>query len=565
MLLQSNHKIIFAALLVWSTGLLVGCNDHFNEVPKPSLTQPGVTQSSTPTGTLRDKNGQIMRATPMVLSGNSEITDAAVADALSLERWQYIKSLGFNTIRLCLVDPYYELQTRWSYWTLQETLDEIDICVNNAQAAGMNIIINYHSVGEIDRKGENMDQAYAKNYWSVLAPRYADNDWVYYEISNETSFEEDTYHNPVFIQAYKELYDIVRAAAPNKQIIVFSWNSVNFDYQAIVNHFDTHFDWNYTTIGYHIYGSYTSTDKIQGLMQNYRVMCTEWDYPGSQWVPDNFGGNYLIAETMEELGNSWADWRHWGDTALVEIRDVLIPDAMQKGYWWGAGGNSAPTASITSPQDGASFNSGASITLDASASDADGTVTKIDFYANGTLLGTDTSAPYSYTWSPADGSYNVTAVATDDQQTTGTSAVVQITVGNATPTNIVNADFELGNLNGWSVTGTASISTDAQSGGSGATITDKDSKLYQQISVNPNTTYTVSVWCKKVDSQSGINIGVENYGGSTVSTQSWSSSWEQVSVTFTTGPTDTSATIFASPQRKNRTHLVDNWTISISN
>jgi len=54
---------------------------------------------------------------------------------------------------------------------------------------------------------------------------------------------------------------------------------------------------------------------------------------------------------------------------------------------------------LTSPVEGATFPAPASLTLAASASDTYGTVTQVAFYAGATLLGTDTTAPYSVSWS----------------------------------------------------------------------------------------------------------------------------------------------------------------------
>ena len=56
------------------------------------------------------------------------------------------------------------------------------------------------------------------------------------------------------------------------------------------------------------------------------------------------------------------------------------------------GANASPTISITQPTDGnSSFTAPASITISATASDSDGTVSKVDFYQGATLLGTDTA------------------------------------------------------------------------------------------------------------------------------------------------------------------------------
>ncbi len=91
--------------------------------------------------------------------------------------------------------------------------------------------------------------------------------------------------------------------------------------------------------------------------------------------------------------------------------------------------NAAPTAALTAPAGGASFVAPATISLTATASDSDGTVAKVDFYNGSTLIGTDTTAPYSFNWaSVAAGTYVLKAVATDDKGLTGSSANVTVTV-----------------------------------------------------------------------------------------------------------------------------------------
>jgi RHS repeat-associated protein len=92
--------------------------------------------------------------------------------------------------------------------------------------------------------------------------------------------------------------------------------------------------------------------------------------------------------------------------------------------------NAAPTVSLTNPSGGATFNAPASINIAATALDADGTIAKVEFYRNGTLITTLTAAPYSFTWSGVpQGSYTLTAVVTDDAGATATSAPVAVTVG----------------------------------------------------------------------------------------------------------------------------------------
>lgn len=96
-------------------------------------------------------------------------------------------------------------------------------------------------------------------------------------------------------------------------------------------------------------------------------------------------------------------------------------------------GNQSPTVAISSPANGASFTAPASITINATATDADGTISKVEFYNGSTLLGTDTSSPYSYSWtSVAAGSYSITAKAFDNNNASTTSSAVSVTVNAGT-------------------------------------------------------------------------------------------------------------------------------------
>ena len=112
----------------------------------------------------------------------------------------------------------------------------------------------------------------------------------------------------------------------------------------------------------------------------------------------------------------------------------------------GAPANKPPTVSLSTPAASGSFTAPASMSIAANAVDADGTVTKVDFFANGQLVGSDTTTPYSVTWSSvAAGTYNLTAVATDNAGATATSQPVTITVAapaNKPPTVSISAPAE---------------------------------------------------------------------------------------------------------------------------
>jgi hypothetical protein len=85
--------------------------------------------------------------------------------------------------------------------------------------------------------------------------------------------------------------------------------------------------------------------------------------------------------------------------------------------------------SLTAPANAATFTAPATITVSATASDPDGTVTTVEFYADQTLIGPDPTSPFSVTWSsvPA-GSYQLTAVARDEDGGMTVSASRAVTV-----------------------------------------------------------------------------------------------------------------------------------------
>jgi uncharacterized repeat protein (TIGR02059 family) len=110
-----------------------------------------------------------------------------------------------------------------------------------------------------------------------------------------------------------------------------------------------------------------------------------------------------------------------GQAASIPVQEVTNNCIAQ--------GNQPPVVNISSPIKSTSFFSPATITIDAVATDADGTVSKVEFYQGTVLLGERTLSPYSYTWKDViEGTYSLTAVATDDKNSKTTSAPVSIII-----------------------------------------------------------------------------------------------------------------------------------------
>ena len=87
------------------------------------------------------------------------------------------------------------------------------------------------------------------------------------------------------------------------------------------------------------------------------------------------------------------------------------------------------TVSITSPSPGAVFQQGTAIPINTNANDSNGTITQAVFYADGTVIGTVFSSPYSYTWTNATlGTHSLTVAVTDNAGAVTVSSAVSITV-----------------------------------------------------------------------------------------------------------------------------------------
>lgn len=132
-----------------------------------------------------------------------------------------------------------------------------------------------------------------------------------------------------------------------------------------------------------------------------------------------------------------ADLANWNSTSPVTLRlgdfDGWIDEVVIKSS------SAAPTPMNTPPAVTLSVPAGpytapANVSLNATATDANGTVAKVEFFNGATKLGEDAAAPFSYTWTGvAAGTYTVTAKATDNEGMSTTSAPVTVTV--SAPTN----------------------------------------------------------------------------------------------------------------------------------
>jgi len=144
--------------------------------------------------------------------------------------------------------------------------------------------------------------------------------------------------------------------------------------------------------------------------------------PADAWNAYRGGNVYTQVATPAELGG--------------EIRGQIVPpDAADFD-------GEAPTVQVTAPAAG---DVSGTVTIEAAADDNVG-VTEVRFLADGELIGSDSSAPYSIDWDTttvSNGDVTLTAEAVDARGNTGTSDAVVVTVSNAMPVTLTQIQSEV--------------------------------------------------------------------------------------------------------------------------
>jgi hypothetical protein len=180
--------------------------------------------------------------------------------------------------------------------------------------------------------------------------------------------------------------------------------------------------------------------------------------------------------------------------------------------------NQAPSVALTAPAGGASFTAPANITLNATASDTDGTVARVEFYRGSTLISSDTTSPYSAVWTgAAAGSYSLTARAYDDDGASRTSTAVNVTVTTAThqlPTVSLTSPIA-----GQSFTAPASLTMTAAASDSDGTISRVDFYVGTQLVGTDTSSPYSAAWSNvAAGSYSLTAVARDNSGGTRTST-----------------------------------------------
>jgi len=133
------------------------------------------------------------------------------------------------------------------------------------------------------------------------------------------------------------------------------------------------------------------------------------------------------------LAGQWLDVAAPADVANATDDAVDFVDFANFARFWLRQWNRPPVVTVTTPHDGAVVGivPGQSVTLEAEAQDADGSVRQVQFFVNGSTirLDDDASDGWKASWpKPAYGSYIITARATDDKGLSANSPAARVTL-----------------------------------------------------------------------------------------------------------------------------------------
>ncbi len=123
----------------------------------------------------------------------------------------------------------------------------------------------------------------------------------------------------------------------------------------------------------------------------------------------------LTSTAIDMTYDGGAGWDRYTGYGLVNVNSAL--NSLVPGL---------PICQITAPAAGSVIDLNTTVTINATATDSDGTITGVAFYIDNVLQSTDNSSPYSWNWNTtgySGGAHEIKAIATDNASNTATSTI----------------------------------------------------------------------------------------------------------------------------------------------
>ncbi len=136
--------------------------------------------------------------------------------------------------------------------------------------------------------------------------------------------------------------------------------------------------------------------------------------------------------------------------------------------------------------------------------------------------------------------------------------------GSGSSNLVSNPGFETGSLSPWiNLSGASVVSNNAHTGNYAVQTGNANSGVSQTISgLSSSHTYTLTGWVKSSNGSDAIYVGVKNYGGTETNNFTTSSTYTQITVTFTTGSSNTSADIYCWKNGGSAASYCDDFSVS---
>lgn len=294
------------------------------------------------------------------------VTDPAYYDAM--------QAAGMNAFRLICFDPWqashgfagqnqpFPAADFFDDQDMQTLLNEFDFAIEMASQRGMYVMINYHDTGGFRdpdyRFPANANQQFSyrptlsqiRRFWRIMASRYRNRTHVFFELTNEPVQWSSSEYTAQDLDDFKTIYDDVRARAPRTHVVLCSFANTNSPTprgmrQVAGELRQRGIRFRNESIGFHPYNiafpNTHSSFRLRNLREAYPVINTEQNFPAGVIAgnsdPDaiGFDGDFMGVQSMERYGISWFHWNVNDPGQLSEnFVDVLIPDAIDKGYFW---------------------------------------------------------------------------------------------------------------------------------------------------------------------------------------------------------------------------------------
>ncbi len=152
------------------------------------------------------------------------------------------------------------------------------------------------------------------------------------------------------------------------------------------------------------------------------------------------GTNYSVGALIENLNEKYrCDVAGWCSSSSAWAYEPGVGEYWQEAWTSLGACSTPPSVSLTSPQNNAVYLAGSTVVVSANASELNGSIAQVEFFANQTSLGVDTQAPYTLDWQAVNiGQTQIKAIATNNQGTSAEDSALVNVSDQATVTQITS-------------------------------------------------------------------------------------------------------------------------------